>query len=250
MLKGIGKMDRTETQAALFSRQAPSYERMYGAESEFEREIVEKRRALIRSSKRCGTALDLGTGTGTYLPEIRARAKKVIALDLTPKMLEIARERAKRGNYKNIKFIRGDAQKIPLPDESVDTVYCINTFYHVPNREVAMSEISRVLRKGGTAYIEYYNTFHPFVLVRSTLLNALLSASSGYVFGNTEAGIKSMARRNGLAVRKVETFSRLEASQAVKGWLPNFAFSFLERNRKTIEKFLPRMRCVAIAGKI
>lgn len=49
------------------------------------------------------------------------------------------------------RFLRFDGHRIDLPDESVDRIVCFDTFHHVPNQQEVLSELARVLRKGGIA---------------------------------------------------------------------------------------------------
>ena len=93
--------------------------------------------------------LDVGTGTGVVAITAARAGAQVTGLDLTPELLEVARENARIARTGGIDWTEGDAEKLPYPDASFDVV--VSQFGHMfaPQPEVAMAEIRRVLRPGG-----------------------------------------------------------------------------------------------------
>src|SRR5207245_1504225 len=92
------------------------------------------------------TVLDVGAGTG-FLTEAAAKvAAKVIALDFSRGMSEEAIAKMGRGN---VEFRIGNAESMPLQDSSVDAVIGNMVLHHCPHPEIAISEMSRVLKLGG-----------------------------------------------------------------------------------------------------
>ena len=94
--------------------------------------------------------LDVGTGTGVVaITAARARAR-VCGLDLTPDLLDVARLNAGVARLPAVEWIEGDAEALPFPDESFDVV--VSQFGHMfaPRPDVAIREMLRVLRPGGT----------------------------------------------------------------------------------------------------
>lgn len=93
------------------------------------------------------TVLDVGCGNGTYLAQLRRRGHTgpVLGLDLSEAMARQASRHAPTAI--------ADAQALPLPDRSVDTVLSLHMLYHVPNPHQAIAELRRVLRAGGTAMV-------------------------------------------------------------------------------------------------
>jgi SAM-dependent methyltransferase len=96
--------------------------------------------------------LDLGCGAGTDLliaaqmvgPEGRA-----IGIDMTPTMLDRARESATEMGLENVELHRGLIESLPVPNESVDVVISNGVIDLVPDKDAVFAEIDRVLRPGG-----------------------------------------------------------------------------------------------------
>lgn len=111
-----------------------------------------KRRVIALASPRAGTrrrVLDLATGTGDLAFAAAERgAKIVVGLDITPRMIELAR--AKRAHESvAIHFLVGDMLALPFPAESFDIVTTGYGLRNVPNLALAIDEIRRVLAPGG-----------------------------------------------------------------------------------------------------
>jgi SAM-dependent methyltransferase len=89
------------------------------------------------------TVLDLGAGTGKFLPHLRQTEATIVAVEPVAAMLEqlIARN-------PDIEAKRGTAEEIPLPDAYADAVVCAQSFHWFANTK-ALSEITRVLKTGG-----------------------------------------------------------------------------------------------------
>lgn len=93
--------------------------------------------------------LDVAAGTGNAaIPAARAGAH-VVALDLTPELLDTGRRRASEAGLE-IEWIAGDAEDLPFDDERFDHVLSSLGVQFVPRHEVVASELVRVCRPGGT----------------------------------------------------------------------------------------------------
>lgn len=102
--------------------------------------------AGIRPGER---VLDVATGTGVVAITAARAGATVSALDLTPELLEHARENARLAEQGHISWIEGDAEALPYEDASFDVV--LSQFGHMfaPRPEVAISEMRRVLKPTG-----------------------------------------------------------------------------------------------------
>jgi len=101
-----------------------------------------------RSPVEC--VLDVGTGTGRYA-RILADAyhpELVIALDLSMPMLDRGYHRARKRGHENILFVRGDAQRLPVRDRSVDLLNCFGALHLFPDADRALNEMARSAKPG------------------------------------------------------------------------------------------------------
>ena len=119
-----------------------------------------------------GTVMSLGCGNPTALAELKEgevvldigcgggldvflAAKKVgdtgkvLGLDMTPEMVEKARNNAEKGEYKNVEFRVGEIQNLPIGDQSVDVVISNCVINHCPDKAAAFKEVLRCLKPGG-----------------------------------------------------------------------------------------------------
>ena len=106
-----------------------------------------KRRLVGLAGSAPGRALDLASGTGDIAFALTARGWRVVALDLTHRMLQLAQ--AKAPAAAPAAFVTGDMMALPFPDASFDLVTTGYGIRNVPRIDPAVAEIRRVLRPGG-----------------------------------------------------------------------------------------------------
>jgi arsenite methyltransferase len=102
------------------------------------------------------TVLDLGCGAGTDLlmaAQMAGSSGRAIGIDLTPSMVERARQSAAEMGLDNVEVHEGLIERLPLPDESVDVVISNGVIDLVPDKDAVFSEIKRVLKPGGRLQI-------------------------------------------------------------------------------------------------
>jgi len=106
--------------------------------------------------------LDLASGTGDLARLLHGRGMRVVGLDITPRMIELAR--AKRSAAGVPAFIVGDMMALPFQSSSFDLVTTGYGLRNVPDLAVAVDEIYRVLRKGGQALsLDFDRPSNPWV---------------------------------------------------------------------------------------
>ena len=96
---------------------------------------------------------DLGAGEGAFALLLAQRAKKVIAVDTSAKMIEVSREQALRHGVKNVEYRLGDMEEVPIDDAHVDLVFFSQSLHHALHPERALQEAGRILRPGGRIVI-------------------------------------------------------------------------------------------------
>lgn len=86
--------------------------------------------------------LEVGCGEGELAEQLAAVVSDVVAIDQSPRMVELTRARGVDARV-------ADVQELPFPDDSFDAVLAAWVLYHVPDLDRGLSEIGRVLRPGG-----------------------------------------------------------------------------------------------------
>ena len=96
--------------------------------------------------ERCRQILEIGCGTGEFSRLLAGRAERVLAIDLSPQMIRLARGRSKL--YPNIDFVQGDVMACQFPDNQFDCIATLATLHHLP-MEAILRRIREALRPGG-----------------------------------------------------------------------------------------------------
>ncbi len=109
-------------------------------------------------------AADIGAGTGFITDGLIARGLQVIAVDQSEAML--AEMMRKFANTDGISYRLGEAESLPLPDESVDYTFANMYLHHVESPSQAIREMARILKPGGKLVITDMDE-HTFEFLRS-----------------------------------------------------------------------------------
>lgn len=109
------------------------------------RQLVPYRERVIGGAE--GRVLEIGAGSGRNLPFYGPSAKQILALEPSPKLVEMAR--SVRHQEIPVTFLEASAEAIPLDDRTVDTVVTTWSLCTIPQAATALGEARRVLRPGG-----------------------------------------------------------------------------------------------------
>jgi ubiquinone/menaquinone biosynthesis C-methylase UbiE len=96
---------------------------------------------------------DLGSGDGSFALLLSRSAVRVIAVDSSQKMLDVAREQAASNSVSNVEFRMGDMEEVPIDAASVDLVFFSQSLHHAAHPERAIGEAWRILRPAGRIVI-------------------------------------------------------------------------------------------------
>jgi len=95
------------------------------------------------------TIADLGAGEGTFSQLLARRAKKVIAVDNSEKMIAYGRKLAAKNRVKNLEYRKGDIEALPIRDAAVDLAFFSQVLHHARHPGLAVEEAHRILKPGG-----------------------------------------------------------------------------------------------------
>ena len=92
---------------------------------------------------------DLGAGDGTLSRLLARQAESVHCVDNSPRMVQVGRALAKKEQLRNLTYILGNIEKVPLPDRSIDLALLSQALHHAENPRQALAEAFRILKPGG-----------------------------------------------------------------------------------------------------
>jgi len=143
--------------------------------------------------------LDVGCGYGINSSIFGRFFSNTFCLDINTKNLEECKKHNNLKATKNISFIRGDAQSLPFDDEIFDLVTAFSLIEHVPNKELMISEMLRVLKPNGELLLQFPNKYFfidlhtgiPFFSLFPHFLRILILKKKGY---KGEIGIPNLRK--------------------------------------------------------
>ena len=92
---------------------------------------------------------DLGAGDGTLSRLLARQAESVHCVDNSPRMVQVGRALAKKEHLRNLTYVLGNIEKVPLPDRSIDLALLSQALHHAENPRQALAEAFRILKPGG-----------------------------------------------------------------------------------------------------
>ena len=103
---------------------------------------------------------DLGAGEGTISQLMAQRARKVIAIDNSEKMVEFGSELARKHGINNMEYRLGDLEDVPIRSGTVDLAFFSQALHHARHPDRAIAEAWRILKPGGKVAILDLNRHH------------------------------------------------------------------------------------------
>ena len=103
---------------------------------------------------------DLGAGEGTISQLMAQRAKRVIAIDNSEKMVEFGAALARKHHIANLEYRLGDLEDVPIRTGTVDLAFLSQALHHASHPERAIAEARRILKPGGRIAVLDLNRHH------------------------------------------------------------------------------------------
>jgi ubiquinone/menaquinone biosynthesis C-methylase UbiE len=159
--------------------------------------VVQQRMELrklrtMQSLKPGFTALEIGCGRGAGAGQILDifQPSRVYATDLDIEMVEKAKAYLPSEKRKTIFLVAADGYQLPVKTASVDAVFDFGVLHHIPDWRSALVEIKRVLKPGGTFFLEeLYPTLYQNFLTKHILLHPAENRFSSREFKEALAGV-------------------------------------------------------------
>jgi 2-polyprenyl-3-methyl-5-hydroxy-6-metoxy-1,4-benzoquinol methylase len=111
------------------------------------------------------SALELGCGTGYFTRELACSGANIVAVDVSPDLLEIAKANS---SAPNVRYEIQNAYELSYPDAVFDSVVGSSVLHHLEIEE-AIREIYRVLKPGGTIYFTEPNMLNPQIAIQKNV---------------------------------------------------------------------------------
>lgn len=189
----------TATTQARYQRMAPVYDAMEVLAEQAYRAWRKQLWSLVEGT----TLLEVGVGTGKNLPYYPA-GRDVTAFDLTPGMLAKAKAQATEQGI-DVALLLGDAQAMPFQDGAFDAGVATFVFCSVPDPQLGLRELKRVVKPGGCLYLlEHMRHHNAMVGALMDLANPLAVRATGV---NINRRTVANVRASGWELQQVKNMS-------------------------------------------
>lgn len=179
-----------ESNRQMFSRIACRYDLLNRLMTFGQDDAWRQAAAALAAPKGCRLALDMATGTGELAFLLASRAEQVIAVDICPQMLSIARAKARsQPRAGRIRFLLADGLRLPFVADTFDCAATAFALRDVADLGLALAEMHRVLRPGGRVVcLELTRSpFRPLAALHALYLAGLVPALGHWLAGQAEA---------------------------------------------------------------
>lgn len=181
---------------------AQNYDNVIGSHEKLYSQIIEKLKETIKGRK---YVLEIATGTGKLSLAISVDVEKIEACDISSNMLSIAKKKAEESGCKNINFQLQDACALTYKPNSFDVAIISNALHIIPNPEIALKQISNVLKSDG---ILIAPTFLHGETWLSNITSKIMSISGFKAYGKwSEKSFVKFLEDNGYEVVEKKIFS-------------------------------------------
>ena len=130
------------------------------------------------------TVADLGAGEGTLSQLLAKKARKVIAIDNAPKMVEFGSQLAKKHGFKNLEYRLGDIEDPPIEKNSIDLAIFSQALHHAIHPERAIAAAHRILKKAAASWCSICSATASKRRANSTPITGSASAKCNCINGS------------------------------------------------------------------
>jgi ubiquinone/menaquinone biosynthesis C-methylase UbiE len=167
-----------------------------------DREDTRKMRAQVIPRAQ-GVTLEIGMGSGLNLPFYSKQVTRLYGVDPSPELHAMARKRSEEAARPIDLFLQSAEERLPLEDQSIDTVVCSWTLCSIPDPVRALREARRVLRRGGELlFVEHGRSADASVRTWQDRLNPLWRLCSGGC--NMNRPTDELIRAGGFEIAELE----------------------------------------------
>lgn len=173
---------------------------------------------ILASLKIGETVLDLGSGGGFDCFVARqtvGESGRVIGVDMTPEMINKSRKNAENAGYKNVEFLLGEIEFLPVADDLIDVIISNCAINLSPEKEKVFSEAFRVLKPGGRLAASDVVAIAslPKEFKNDTSMNARCILGTSFIYE-----IENMLKKSGFIEIKVKP--KTESKKFIQNWIP------------------------------
>lgn len=162
--------------------------------------------------------LEIGVGHGTDLVQFAKAGAQCHGVDITDRHLNLtAQNFSCRGFHVDLK--KCDATKIDYPDAGFDVIYSFGVIHHIPEAELVISEVFRLLKPGGKFYLSLYNkysSFHFYCILHGLLTGKLFKLGYRGILATVETGADGI---------HIKPYIKLYTKRKIKKMLKKFTIS-------------------------
>jgi ubiquinone/menaquinone biosynthesis C-methylase UbiE len=166
------------------------------------------------------TVLDLGSGGGIdcFIASKKVGPKgKVIGVDMTPQMLELARQNAAKGGYANVEFREGHIEALPVDDNSVDVIISNCVINLSEDKGKVFREMLRALKPGGKFVVSDVTLLKPLPGFIRDSLEAYIGCVAGALLKDDFISAAKSAGFSAVTVEKEASYRQMAESYFAGG---------------------------------
>ncbi len=222
-----------QLQQTLYHSKNPTRRYLHNARKDWIEEAIDKHTVTH------GTALEIGPGSGIYLPRLSKGFKQALAVDIESAYIEHARPLSEQ--YPNLDFMIDDITDSALLDNSIDLILCTEVIEHIEDSQKVLHEIHRILKPGGTLILSTPQKFSPLELTaKIAFLPGIINiVRMIYREPILETGHINLMTHKTMMTQLKNAHFKIESTEKTGLYLPLVA-EFMGKTGLSIERFIEK----------